>query len=107
MTIEHAVKQLKTSRISRPLLDAVKELRTVLPVATSAVMFHTGRCGSTVLAKMLNQHSDIYWAGEIFERMPERYQEIASRRDAVELIMDERRRECRRRGKRTFGFEVK
>jgi hypothetical protein len=31
-------------------------------------MFHTGRCGSTVLANMLNAHTKITWAGEIFER---------------------------------------
>ena len=30
-------------------------------------MFHTGRCGSTVLGQMLNQHSMIHWAGELFE----------------------------------------
>jgi LPS sulfotransferase NodH len=107
MTIERTLRQLKASPVARPLVNAVKEFRTALPVRTSALMFHTGRCGSTVLAKMLNQHSDIYWAGEIFERMPERYSEIASRPDAVELIIDERRRECRRRGKRTFGFELK
>lgn len=33
-------------------------------------MLHTGRCGSTVLARMLRQHpmSQIEWDGEIFER---------------------------------------
>lgn len=30
-------------------------------------MFHLGRCGSTVLGQMLNQHPQIHWAGEIFE----------------------------------------
>ncbi len=30
-------------------------------------MFHTGRCGSTVLGKMLSAHSKIFWASEIFE----------------------------------------
>jgi hypothetical protein len=107
MTVEHALRQLKTSRITRPLVEAVKEFRTALPVRTSALMFHTGRCGSTVLAKMLNQHSDIYWAGEIFERMPERHKNIASRPNAVRLIIEQSRRECRRRGKHTFGFELK
>jgi hypothetical protein len=107
MTIEHALRQLKTSRITRPLVEAVKEFRTALPVRTSALMFHTGRCGSTVLAKMLNQHPEIYWAGEIFERMPERHKNVTSRTNAVQLIVEQRRRECRRRGKHTFGFELK
>lgn len=30
-------------------------------------MFHTGRSGSTVLGKMLEQHPRIRWGGEIFE----------------------------------------
>jgi hypothetical protein len=30
-------------------------------------MWHQGRCGSTVLANLLNQHPNIDWRGEIFE----------------------------------------
>ncbi len=30
------------------------------------MMFHMGRCGSSVLADLLNQHSKIYWDGEIY-----------------------------------------
>jgi len=30
--------------------------------------FHIGRCGSTVLGGMLNQHSHIFWDGEILTR---------------------------------------
>jgi LPS sulfotransferase NodH len=32
-------------------------------------MFHTGRCGSTVLCRMLNAHSKVFWADEIFEKV--------------------------------------
>lgn len=31
------------------------------------LVIHIGRCGSTVLGKMLNQHSMIYWASELYE----------------------------------------
>jgi len=31
------------------------------------VMFHIGRCGSTVLADMLNQHPEIHWGKEVFQ----------------------------------------
>ena len=31
-------------------------------------MFHSGRCGSSVIGMMLNAHSDIYWGGEVFNR---------------------------------------
>jgi hypothetical protein len=30
------------------------------------VMFHMGRCGSTVLGDLLKQHSKIYWDGEMY-----------------------------------------
>ena len=33
------------------------------------VVIHLGRCGSTVLAELLGQHSQITWHGEIFEPM--------------------------------------
>lgn len=32
----------------------------------AAVMVHHGRCGSTVLGDMLNQHSKVHWDGEIY-----------------------------------------
>lgn len=33
----------------------------------NVAMFHSGRCGSTVLGNVLNQHSQIRWADEVFE----------------------------------------
>jgi len=38
-------------------------------MATNIILIHLGRCGSTVLASLLNQHSRITWYGEIFEPM--------------------------------------
>lgn len=32
----------------------------------NVVMFHMGRCGSSVLADLLYQHPKIYWGGEIY-----------------------------------------
>jgi hypothetical protein len=32
-------------------------------------MFHVGRCGSTVLASLLEQHSEIRWGGELFHEI--------------------------------------
>ena len=32
----------------------------------NVVMFHMGRCGSSVLGDLLNQHPRIYWSGEIY-----------------------------------------
>lgn len=36
-------------------------------MATGVVIIHLGRCGSTVLGNLLNQHSQITWRGEILE----------------------------------------
>ena len=35
--------------------------------AAHVAMFHIGRCGSTVLGDMLDQHPSIHWDGEIYE----------------------------------------
>ena len=29
-------------------------------------MFHIGRCGSTVVSELLNQHSKIHWESELY-----------------------------------------
>jgi hypothetical protein len=36
-------------------------------------MFHAGRCGSTVIGMLLNQHPKINWIGEIFSRFKEKF----------------------------------
>lgn len=35
--------------------------------ASKIAMFHIGRCGSTVVAKLLAQHRQIFWANELYE----------------------------------------
>ena len=40
---------------------------------TNVVMFHAGRCGSTVVGMLLNQHPRINWLGEIFARFKEKF----------------------------------
>jgi len=31
-------------------------------------MFHTGRCGSTVLTNMIDQNPMVFWDGEVYEK---------------------------------------
>lgn len=50
-------------------------------------MFHTGRCGSTVLGEMLAAQGEVFWAGEIFEDMPGRYGALARAPDAPARIL--------------------
>lgn len=67
------------------------------------VMFHAGRCGSSVLADMLGHHDDITWANEPFESMKPAYRRMAGTHRARRVIAD---RMFRHRTK-FFGFDVK
>ena len=51
-------------------------------------MFHMSRCGSTVLGQMLAAQGEIFWAGEVFADMPNRYSKLMQRPGAVGRIID-------------------
>lgn len=51
-------------------------------------MFHMSRCGSTVLGQMLAAQGEIFWAGEVFADMPNRYSNLMRRPGAVGRIID-------------------
>ncbi len=55
--------------------------------AARVAMFHTGRCGSTVLGQMLAAQGEIFWAGELFSDMQNRYPRLASAPGAVIRIL--------------------
>ena len=78
--------------------------------AGAVVMFHTGRCGSTVLADMLGQHRGVLWEGELYQRFfhiwarqGKRVDPLRFHVDPVELL----RRRQSRSGLRYYGLEVK
>ena len=66
-------------------------------------MLHPGRCGSTVLGNMLNAHTQISWAGEIFERYMglEKYKKV--NRFTEKMIGMSRDESL----SRIYGFETK
>ena len=65
--------------------------------------FHTGRCGSTVLAYMLNDHSKIYWDSEPFEPYM-KHPQNTYKKEFVENVLDlSRHREV----SKIYGFETK
>jgi hypothetical protein len=70
----------------------------------NVAMFHTGRCGSTVLGNLLNQNPEISWTGEVFANMHKRYEKYSWRKEKplkiLEILMYSR--ECP-----YFGFETK
>lgn len=69
-------------------------------------MFHTGRCGSTVMGNMLDQHPMINWEGEIYEPKGALYHKYGIRADAVDPVGFLRRRMAGA-NKPHYGFEVR
>lgn len=62
---------IQSNRIPREL--KIRLLASAYPLFSAdkhkgVFMWHHGRCGSTVLARMLDQHPNILWRGEIYER---------------------------------------
>ena len=66
-------------------------------------MFHTGRCGSTILGHMLNDHSKVFWAHEIFEKFMQAEEKERKRRIVEHIINQSRQSEIWT----IYGFETK
>jgi LPS sulfotransferase NodH len=108
MNVVQMIKQqLGRSAVTRSLIDTVGTIRHPFALSEQIVMLHTGRCGSTVLARMLDEHPSIYWAGELFARMTERHPEVPPGPGALKTITRKGRRAGRHTGKRFYGFELK
>lgn len=69
-------------------------------------MFHHGRCGSSVLGDLLDQHARIRWDGEVFNFKRSFWVERASDADRADPLGVLRRRLARAR-KPIYGFECK
>lgn len=68
------------------------------------VMLHLGRCGSTVLADQVGQHTEVRWEGELFEKM------VRGQVPEHRVIQDPFRLLRLRRayaGRRIYGVEIK
>jgi hypothetical protein len=92
--------RVKQTLVRWPVVQmALRRRNTLLRVANVA-MLHPGRCGSTVVAKMLDDHPDIHWPGEIFERMDRRYPKGTSARSIISNSMYSSRSPF-------YGFETK
>jgi LPS sulfotransferase NodH len=81
---------------------------------TNVAMIHVGRCGSTVLAKMLNAHEKVYWSGEFYNRFfPGRNFPQRSGNTPVEFpgdpieLLQEKMSSLKAFRADVFGFEIK
>ncbi len=70
-------------------------------------LWHSGRCGSTVLTSLLNQHPKIYCAGELLENYSKRYKDLTDKSGGWSEGKWHIRRDMLKGGTKAFGFEMK
>ena len=64
---------LSNHRTSAEVISRTMGLFTKPIRRTNVAMFHIGRCGSTAVGILLNQHPKIRWGGEIFASLKRKY----------------------------------
>lgn len=89
------------------LLARIRALRGRAPARDGHVaMFHHGRCGSSVLGDLLDQHPAIRWDGEVFNFKRSFWTERASAADRADPLGVLAARLAKSR-KPVYGFECK
>jgi hypothetical protein len=91
-----AKRQVRRFDRMRGLLSARKRPGVVL-------MLHVGRCGSTVLANLLEQNPRVHWDGKLPRKALQLYGEDVRKVDHVQWISDQ----FATSGDRFYGFEFK
>jgi LPS sulfotransferase NodH len=69
-------------------------------------MWHTGRCGSSVVADLVSRDGRIYWAGEILERPSNEWSGLSGG-EALHRCRKAINRRRYEAGRSPFGFEMK
>jgi hypothetical protein len=104
---------LRNPRLLVPLLRSSFSHRVAGPALSrwrpgGVAMIHTGRCGSTVLSDLLDQHPDMYWDGETYGRVIAGIKREGLDRSEVSFdpaqYVAER---LKRSGRRWFGYDLK
>ena len=97
------VRPLARNHLVRYFLDKLYRFINTFIQKERVAMLHIGRCGSSVLGNMLDAHTKIYWAGEIFED----YTHGDNSVDKAALVGKIFNEKCHRKTSRIFGFETK
>jgi len=71
---------------------------------TNVAVFHTARCGSTVVGNMLDTHADIYWASELFDKLYEKYPDQIDKPNFARTVITN---SMYSRRVKIYGFETK
>ena len=79
--------------------------------ASKVAMFHIGRCGSTVVAKLLAQHRNIFWANELYEPIFKQWNfsnPDFTRPGVMPMLpIDYLKKSISKSNTKTYGFEIK
>jgi hypothetical protein len=103
------------AKLKKAIAGGARSALGVLTHAQTAgniAMFHVGRCGSTVLGDMLDQHPMIHWDGEIYERLlkSNRISQDVTQKSSLHIAADPiglLTSHMRRAGRQYYGIEVK
>jgi hypothetical protein len=104
---------MRNPRLLLPLLRSSFSHRVAGPAlsrwrAGGVAMIHTGRCGSTVLSDLLDQHPDMYWDGETYGRVVAGLKRDGL--DRAQVSFDPAQyvaHRMKRSGRRWFGYDLK
>lgn len=113
-SVSAAVRQtIREPRLALPLARSAVNQRVVGPLLAkqrpgAVALFHIGRCGSTVLTELLEQHPKMYWDGETYGRVLDELKSAGQDRatsgfDPAAYIGER----MQRSGKRWFGYDLK
>ena len=106
-------KTTRNPRLALPLVRSALSQRVLGPLNANrrpgaVALFHIGRCGSTVLTELLDQHPKMYWDGETYGRVLDELKDAGQDRstsgfDPATYV----ERRLQRSGSRWFGYDVK
>jgi len=85
------------------VFDQIRNRRASQDRPGVVLMLHVGRCGSTVLANLLEQNPCVYWDGKLPRKAKQLYGEKAKRLDVARWT----KRQFAISGDRFYGFEFK
>ncbi len=68
--------------------ESLKMILNTIIRKQKIAMLHSGRCGSTVLGSMLNQHPSFHWSGEPFEKLKREGRSLS--REKVKYVIQQR-----------------
>lgn len=96
--------RLSVAAIYNPIsMKIAGSLQNFNPPEKKIASFHVGRCGSTIIGKMLNQHPDIHWSGQLYGKVSRYNQSIFKSKNNVQKLIHG---DLFVRNKKVYGFET-